>query len=77
MFIGHRDAGYSLIPGIPEGERASNGHSNCCFTLCTPDRKFVLRAETQDDMDKWTAVLNQVFDLPLTPQDSKCMNIFL
>lgn len=72
MFIGHRDAGYSVSLGSPEGDRSSNSHNNYCFTLHTHERNFILRAETQDDMDKWNTALNQVIDLPLTPQDSKC-----
>ena len=72
VFIGHRDAGYSISLGAPEGDRSSNSHNNYCSTLNTPDRNFILRAETQDDMDKWTNALNYVIDLPLTPQDSKC-----
>ena len=72
VFIGHRDAGYSIILGAPEGDRSSNSHNNYCFTLHTPDRNFILRAETPDDMEKWNTSLNYVFDLPLTPQDSKC-----
>ncbi|KAL8558388.1 hypothetical protein ACOMHN_019797 [Nucella lapillus] len=71
VFIGHRDAGYTISLGAPEGDRSSNSHNNYCFTLHTPERNFILRAETQDDMDKWNASLSHVTDLPLTPQDSK------
>ena len=70
VFVGHRDAGYEVSLG-GEGDRSSNSHNNYCFTLHTQDRNFILRAETQEDMDKWTAALNSVIDLPLTPQDSK------
>nr|KAG5710416.1 hypothetical protein BaRGS_022234 [Batillaria attramentaria] len=77
VFIGHRDAGYHLTLGPPEGDRSSNSQNNFCFTLHTPDRNFMLRAETQDDMDKWTTALNNVIDLPLTPQDSKLASMLV
>ncbi|RUS89806.1 hypothetical protein EGW08_002418 [Elysia chlorotica] len=75
VFIGHRDAGYSVNMGAAqEGDRGSNSqNANCCFgfTLHTPDRDFIMRAETQDDMEKWILALQKVIDLPLTTQDSK------
>jgi hypothetical protein len=75
VFVGHRDAGYYISLGAPEGDRGSGSHNNYCFTLHTPDRNFILRAETQEEMDKWNSSLNHVIDLPLTPQDSKCEHL--
>ena len=76
VFIGHRDAGYSVSMGqAQEGDRGSNSqNTNCCFgfTLHTPERDFVMRADTQDDMEKWILALQKVVELPLTTQDSKC-----
>ena len=76
VFIGHRDAGYNVSMGAAlEGDRGSgsqNSNLSFCFTLHTPDRDFVMRAETQDDMEKWILSLQKVVELPLTTQDSKC-----
>ncbi|XP_005093005.1 arf-GAP with dual PH domain-containing protein 1 isoform X2 [Aplysia californica] len=74
VFIGHKDAGYSVSTGEEEGNRGSNSQtsgSSYCFTLHTPDRDFVMRAETQEDMEKWVLALQRVVEMPLTPQDSK------
>ncbi|CAG5128659.1 unnamed protein product [Candidula unifasciata] len=81
IFIGHKDAGYRLSTGGEVGDRKSmspNGNSSsCCFTLHTPERNFVLRAETQDDMNKWFMALQKVFEMPVTPQDSKLASLLV
>ncbi|BFZ17782.1 hypothetical protein BsWGS_20821 [Bradybaena similaris] len=80
VFIGHKDAGYRLSTGGEVGDRKSlspNGNSNYCFTLHTPDRNFVMRAETQDDMSKWFMALQKVFEMPVTPQDSKLASLLV
>jgi hypothetical protein len=73
IFIGHKDAGYMVSVKSETGDRKSTGSnsSNFCFTLHTPDRNFMMRAETPDDMEKWVNALEKVAELPLTPQDSK------
>ncbi|XP_071105945.1 arf-GAP with dual PH domain-containing protein 1-like [Haliotis cracherodii] len=75
IFIGHRDAGYHVTTGTTEDK--PTGGSPFCFTLHTPDRKFVLKAESKEEMDKWVDMLNKVIDMPLTPQDSKLAAILV
>ncbi|CAL1530719.1 unnamed protein product [Lymnaea stagnalis] len=79
VFIGHKDGGYSVSTGSEEGDRGSNSQntSSYCFTLNTPDRKFVLRAETQDDMHKWVMAMQKVVEMPLTTQDSKLAGLLV
>ncbi|KAK0043798.1 arf-GAP with dual PH domain-containing protein 1 [Biomphalaria pfeifferi] len=80
VFIGHKDGGYSITTGGEEGDRGSNsqnGNSSYCFTLHTPDRKFVLRAETQEEMHKWLLELQKVVEMPLTTQDSKLAGLLV
>ncbi|XP_059170070.1 arf-GAP with dual PH domain-containing protein 1-like [Physella acuta] len=80
VFIGHKDGGYSVGTGSEEGDRGSNSQnssSNNCFTLQTPDRKFVMRAETLDDMQKWVMALQKVVEMPLTTQDSKLAGLLV
>lgn len=75
VYIGHKDAGYSVSVGAAqEGDRGSGSQNNSYlfgFTLHTPDRDFVMRAETQDDMEKWVLALQKAVELPVTTQDSK------
>ena len=75
VFIGHKDAGYSVSTEDEEGDRGSNSqnsNTSFCFTLHTPERNFLMRAETQEDMEKWLHTLQKVTEIPLTPQDKKC-----
>ncbi|GFO02260.1 ARF-GAP with dual ph domain-containing protein 1-like [Plakobranchus ocellatus] len=75
VYIGHKDGGYRVSIGAAiEGDRGSNSQNSnlCfCFTLHTPDRDFVMKAENQEDMEKWVLALQKVVELPLTTQDSK------
>ncbi|CAG5132727.1 unnamed protein product [Candidula unifasciata] len=73
VFIGHKDAGYRLSMGGEVGCRksATPSASNYCFTLHTPERNFVMRAETRDDLEKWVMALERILEQPLTPYDSK------
>ncbi|XP_050394534.1 arf-GAP with dual PH domain-containing protein 1 isoform X1 [Patella vulgata] len=74
VFIGHKDAGYSVTIGAPEDQ------SNCgeyCFQLHVPDRDYVMRAETKDEMEQWVEALKKVVELPLTPQDTKLASILV
>lgn len=73
VFIGPKDSNYSVSSMADEGEdsNSQNANNSYCFTLHTPDRDFLMRAETQDDLEKWLSALEKVVELPLTPQDIK------
>jgi len=51
--------------GVPPGAR-DQGFS---FTLETPDRFYLLSAQSDDDRSQWINVIQKVIDKPLTPQD--------
>lgn len=71
VFIGHRDARYSVSnPDCLQG----NGKNSCQFVLETPNRKFKLAADNSDDMERWITSLQKVIDTPPTPQDLKICN---
>ena len=68
VFIGHRDARYSVSnPDDMQG----NGRNGCQFVLETPNRRFKLSADSSDDMERWITALQKVIDTPPTPQDLK------
>lgn len=52
--------------GVPPGSR-DQGFS---FTLETPDRGYLLSAQSEDDRHHWINVFQKVIDKPLTPQDA-------
>ncbi|KAK3090646.1 hypothetical protein FSP39_013373 [Pinctada imbricata] len=68
IFLGHKEGGYSVTLGASE---TSKNCTDYVFTLNTPDRKFVMSAETREDMNQWICELQKIIELPLTPQDTK------
>lgn len=52
--------------GVPPGSR----DQWFSFTLETPDRNYLLSAQSEDDRAQWMHVLQKVIDKPLTPQDA-------
>lgn len=66
IFLGHLTEGYRVLVGVPQGAR-DQGFS---FTLETPDRSYLLSAQSEDDRTQWMHVLQKVIDKPLTPQDA-------
>lgn len=68
VFIGHRDAKYSVANA---DDVQGNGKSSCQFILETPGRKFELAADNYEDMERWITALQKVIDTPPTPQDLK------
>lgn len=65
-FSGHSLDGYSVRIGVPTGIR-DHGFS---FTLKTPDKMYILSAQSEHDRDDWIEVIERVIERPLTPQDS-------
>ena len=65
MYIGHVDGGYDVKMGA-EGVRSSMVY---VFTLITPDRHFILSADTREDMDQWIEAFKQVQTSEPTSQD--------
>lgn len=65
-FSGHALDGYSVRIGVPSGVK---DHA-FSFTLNTPEKIYVLSAQSEHDRDDWIEVLERVIDRPVTPQDS-------
>lgn len=66
IFLGHSSDGFAIKTGVPPGAR-DQGFS---FTLETPDRTYLLSAQSDDDRSQWMNVIQKVIDKPLTPQDA-------
>jgi len=66
IFLGHSSEGFAVKTGVPLGAR-DQGFS---FTLETPDRTYLLSAQSDDDRSQWINVIQKVIDKPLTPQDA-------
>lgn len=76
VFIGHRDGDFSVSMGCSDNCN-TQGY---VFTLHTPERDFILSAETREDMNQWICALQRVTDLPMTPQDNRrtyiCLSVY-
>lgn len=72
VFIGHRDGDFSVSMGCSDNCN-TQGY---VFTLHTPERDFILSAETREDMNQWICALQRVTDLPMTPQDNRRTYIY-
>lgn len=66
IFLGHRGDGYAVQAGAPSGFK----EMPFAFTVTTPNRKFVMGAESDRDRNEWIALLGKVMERPLTPQDT-------
>lgn len=64
--MGHTSEGYAVKMGVPPGCR----DQWFSFTLETPDRNYLLSAQSEDDRAQWMNVFQRVIDKPLTPQDA-------
>ena len=73
VFIGHRDGDFSVSMGCSDNS-LTQGY---IFTLHTPERDFILSAETREDMNQWICALQRVTELPMTPQDNRCKYMYM
>uniref|UniRef100_T1JGV0 Nitrilase and fragile histidine triad fusion protein NitFhit n=1 Tax=Strigamia maritima TaxID=126957 RepID=T1JGV0_STRMM len=66
IFLGYHNDGFAVRFGVPPG----NKEQSFTFTLRTPDRLFLLNAESEEDREEWLIALQKVIERPLTPQDN-------
>ncbi|XP_053707280.1 arf-GAP with dual PH domain-containing protein 1-like [Synchiropus splendidus] len=67
VFIGSKESGYSILAGLPANIQSSNWRFG--ITIVTPDRKFLLACETQEDQDEWISSIQSVINRPMAPQE--------
>lgn len=74
IFLGHINDGFFVVRGSGPGSSREpgdpQGPSGCMFTLRTPTRTYLMRAETLEERTLWVSSLEKVLKKPLTPQDS-------
>ncbi|XP_075999411.1 arf-GAP with dual PH domain-containing protein 1-like [Genypterus blacodes] len=67
VFIGSMENSYTALPGLPAS--IQGGHWQFGITIVTPDRKFLLACETEEERKDWMAVFQTVINRPMLPQE--------
>ncbi|KAA8585115.1 arf-GAP with dual PH domain-containing protein 1 [Etheostoma spectabile] len=67
VFIGSSENSYTTLPGLPPNIQGY--HWQFGITIVTPDRKFLLVCETEEDQKDWIAALQTVINRPMLPQE--------
>ena len=67
MFLKNKGNNFSVTLGVPPGRH----DQDYAFTLHTPDRDYIMSADTKEDRKKWMEALNTAIEKPLYPQESK------
>ncbi|XP_039621478.1 arf-GAP with dual PH domain-containing protein 1 [Polypterus senegalus] len=68
VFIGHKDLGYSVKAGLPQGTHA-NRVWHYGITIATPDRSFLFTCESESEQKDWITNFNRVIQQPMSPQE--------
>ncbi|XP_028671066.1 arf-GAP with dual PH domain-containing protein 1 [Erpetoichthys calabaricus] len=68
VFIGHKDLGYSVKAGLPQGTHA-NHVWHYGITITTPDRSFLFTCESESEQKDWITNFNRVIQQPMSPQE--------
>ncbi|XP_061829404.1 arf-GAP with dual PH domain-containing protein 1-like [Nerophis lumbriciformis] len=67
VFIGSKENSYGVLPGLPSGIQSY--HWQFGITIVTPDRKFLLACENEQDQTDWIAALQTVINRAMLPQE--------
>ncbi|XP_019728607.1 arf-GAP with dual PH domain-containing protein 1-like isoform X1 [Hippocampus comes] len=67
VFIGSKDDGYSVLPGLPSGVQSSRWQFG--ITVATPDRTFLLVCESERERTDWVATFRMAVDRPMLPPE--------
>ncbi|XP_076310040.1 arf-GAP with dual PH domain-containing protein 1-like isoform X2 [Tachypleus tridentatus] len=66
IFLGYMGNGFCLHKILPAGIK----ESGFGFILETPERSFVVGADTEEERREWMDAIEKILERPLTPQDS-------
>ncbi|KAI1886668.1 hypothetical protein AGOR_G00198170 [Albula goreensis] len=75
VFLGYRDLGYSVSPGLPVGTHC-NGAWQHGITIVTPDRSFLFTCESENEQQDWISHFNDVINTTMTPQEYSMEALF-
>ncbi|XP_055510236.1 arf-GAP with dual PH domain-containing protein 2 isoform X2 [Leucoraja erinacea] len=67
VFIGHTGYGYDVKAGLPSGIKGNKW--NFGLTIVTPDRRFLLTCENDQDLKEWIKAFKEVISKPMSLQD--------
>uniref|UniRef100_A0A8C4NHJ9 Uncharacterized protein n=1 Tax=Eptatretus burgeri TaxID=7764 RepID=A0A8C4NHJ9_EPTBU len=67
IFLGNVDHGYSIQEGFPAG--TASQHFAYGITIITPERKYVLACETDNEQAAWITEFRKVIVRPMSPQE--------
>ncbi|XP_052069925.1 arf-GAP with dual PH domain-containing protein 1-like isoform X2 [Mytilus californianus] len=71
VYIGHSDGGY----GVTMGARDVRSSMVYVFTLNTPERDFILSADTREDMNQWIDAFKEIQTTEPTSQDLRLLRM--
>ncbi|KAL9956762.1 hypothetical protein ACROYT_G038294 [Oculina patagonica] len=72
LIIGSHTEGFALQEGVKSGKHQDEDY---CFTLTTPGRDFVLKANTENERRMWMECLAKVIAQPMTDEDKQEMKV--
>ncbi|XP_072044082.1 arf-GAP with dual PH domain-containing protein 1-like isoform X2 [Amphiura filiformis] len=67
VFLKNKGDNFAVREGVPPGRH----DQDYAFTLRTPDRDYIMSADTKEDRKRWMEALNRAIEKPLYPQESK------
>lgn len=67
VFLKNKGNNFSVREGVPPGRH----DQDYAFTLHTPDRDYIMSADTKEDRKRWMEALNRAIEKPLYPQETK------
>lgn len=67
VFVGSKDDGYSVLPGLPSGVQSSRRQFG--ITVATPHRIFLLACESERERTDWLATFRMALDRPMLPPE--------
>ena len=66
VFLGYKNDNFAIREGVKPGDH----DQDYSFTLHTPDRDYVMSADTKEDRKRWMEALRAVINTPLNPKES-------
>ena len=65
VFLGHRTDNFAVREGVKPGDH----DQDYSFTLHTPERDYVMSADTKEQRKTWMETLKAVINTPLNPKE--------
>ena len=66
LILGSQEEGFKIQEGVPCYQYKDEDY---CFTLITPERNYILKANTENERRMWMACLSDIISKPMTDED--------